>query len=82
METTLHDEAMDVLDSFLFEDVLNNQNFSENEWAITWVGNDYVLFHYATGKIFNFCVSIGPGTLTPEEIRQAGDDQEWFEDDE
>lgn len=80
METSLRQEALDILDCFLFEEINNNRNPCEDDWAITWVGNDFLLRHYDTGEVFNFRVEISPGTLTPEEIKQAGDDQEWWDE--
>lgn len=81
MSDELRKEAVDILDDFLFGNVFNNHNRHEDDWAITFVGDDYVLRHYETGRVFNLSVSIGPGTLSKEEIIQAGVDQEWWDED-
>lgn len=72
----------EVLDLFLFEDVYNNTNHFEDDWDITFVGNEFLLRKYETGEIFNLRVEISPGTLTEEEKSQLAADQEWYEEEE
>lgn len=76
----LREKAESILDCFLFEDVINNRIPDEYNWAITWEGEEFVLFHYPTEQTFNFRVSIEQGTLTEQDIRRLGEEQEWFED--
>lgn len=70
-------EAQSVLDLFLFEDIDNNNNFHEDDWSITWEGDNFVLLHHDTGKLFSFCVRIEPHEW---DYSQAVKDQEWHHD--
>ncbi len=76
----LNEKAIEVLDSFLFEDVDNNNNFSEDDWGITWVGDNFILLHRNTSKLINLKVTIGVGDLSEDEIDEAARDQEWLYD--
>jgi len=74
----LRDDAKDTLDSYLFEDVYNNRNPDEDTWAITFMGDEYLMLHRATGQLFNFRVNISQGRLSKDQIKQMGESQEWF----
>lgn len=76
------DEAEEILDDFLYENIWNRNFRAEPEWDITYITPEFILRHRDSGEIYNFRVSIEPGTLTEEEIKEAGDDQEWWENDE
>ena len=74
----LRDEAKDVLDSFLFEDINNNRNPDEDSWSITFMGDEFLLRHWETKQLFNFRVNISQGRLSKDQIKQMGESQEWF----
>lgn len=71
-----------ILECFLYEEIDNNRIPNEDVWSITWVGDDFILLNTKTNELFNFAVTIVPGTLTVKEIKKAADDQEWFYEDE
>jgi hypothetical protein len=77
--TELYDEAQQVLDTFLFEDILNNRNYSEDSWDITWKGDEFLLLHRKSGKMINLSVVIEPGNLSEDEKIELANDQEWFD---
>lgn len=74
--------AEQALDLFLFEDLLNNwiRGDLEDEFAVTYAGDEFLLLHYRTGKMFQFTVPIVRGGKFDftEEIKG----QEWFIDEE
>lgn len=69
------ERARQVLDTFLFEDIVNNTNYSENEVGITWEGEYFLVYEYATGKQHKFKVTIEDA---PDyDFTKAMRDQEW-----
>lgn len=72
----------EVLDLYLFEDVYNNINHYEDDWQITFIGDNYILREWATDKVHNLKVTIGPGDLSQEEIQEELERQGWLEDEE
>ena len=77
MSEELKTEAAQVLDLFLFEDIFNNNNHSEDEWGISYEGDNYVLLHYETGKLFHYRVTIEEHKW---DSTKAIKDQEWHLD--
>ena len=77
-------EAVEALDMFLFEDVINNwiRGPLGKDWEITYAGDEYLCLHRPTGNMFQLTVKIKHGGHYDftEEIKG----QEWFidEDDE
>jgi len=78
----LKELAWQALDLYLFEDLVNNwiRGDLEDEFAVTYAGDEFLLLHYKTGKMFQFNVKIKHGGHIDftEEIRG----QEWFIDEE
>lgn len=68
--------AKEVLDCFLFEDIVNYTVHNEDEWAVTYEGNNFVVLERATGKLSHFRVKIKSHDW---DSRQAIEDQEWFD---
>ena len=67
----------EVLDLFLFEDIYNNTNHYEDEWGITFHGDNYVLFNYETKELVNLKVTIGPGNFSKEYVRELAREEGW-----
>lgn len=78
----LDSEVVELLECFLFEDVDNNQNPDEDNWDISWLGNNFVLRDRETGKIHNIKVQFVEGDLYEEEIAEIAKDQSWYDEDE
>lgn len=72
------EDARQVLDLFLFEDIVNNANHAEDEWDITYEGDNYVLRDRETGHLFHFRVDIVEHEWDSTKARA---DQEWDEED-
>jgi len=78
----LQERALDALDMFLFEDIINNwiRGPLGEEFEVTFAGDDYLLLHRPTGKMFQFRVKIKKGGVY--DFTQEIKDQEWFIDEE
>lgn len=70
------DTARDMLDNFLFENIINNfiRGKGGNYWEITFEGDNYVVRHWETGTDYHFRVVIEPHEW---DSAQAIADQEW-----
>lgn len=73
------EKARQVLDLFLFEDIINNYNHYEGEYDITYVGDHFAVLEYSTGQVETFKVELVPSDLPKEEWEKAFQDQEWEE---
>lgn len=69
------ERARRVLGIFLFEDIVNNTNYYQDEVGITWEGDYYLVYEYNTGKQHKFKVIIEDA---PDyDFTKAIRDQEW-----
>ena len=67
-------EAKSILECFLFEDIINNRIPNEDRWAITYEGDNFVLWDMDNNKLFHFEVKIKEKAW---DSLQARVDQEW-----
>lgn len=72
------EKAVDILDCFLFEDVDNNYNHSEETHDITFVGNHFAVRERETGIIHTFKVTFEASDLPVSDWIDAFNDQEWL----
>lgn len=74
------EEAREILDSFIMEDIDNNHNFSEDTHKITWVGMNFAVLEISTGTIHTFKLTIGDSDLSVQQWTKAFEKQEWIEE--
>jgi hypothetical protein len=72
------EEAEGVLDDFLFRNIQNH--YSEDEYAVTWVGMNFAVLERATGRIETFKVQFTESDLSPKRWVIAFTEQEWYDD--
>lgn len=80
-EINIKEDALETLDSFIFNNIWNHRNPDEDNWDITFEGFEFLLRHRDSGAMFNFRVEYVPGSLTEDDKIRLGSEQEWFEDD-
>ena len=74
------ERATEILNLYLFEDVLNNRNHYEDTHDITYVGDHFAVLERSTGVIHTFKVVFEPSDLPANEWIDAFNDQEWLEE--
>jgi hypothetical protein len=73
------DNAEEVLNYFLFEDVYNNRMGPyEDDYQITFVGEHFAVRHVDTGSIHTFKVTFEPSDLPVHRWIDEFEGQEWL----
>lgn len=75
------EEAEEILDLFLFEDVCNNRNHHEDTHDVTFVGNHFAVRERQTGVIHTFKVEFTASDLPANLWIEEFYNQEWIESD-
>jgi hypothetical protein len=71
------EEALDILDCFIFENIDNHHNFSEDTHSITWHGLHFAVLEHATGQVQTFKIEYTLSDLPVEKWKKLAEDQEW-----
>ena len=71
------EEALEILDCFLFEDIINNRNPYEERSKITYAGDHFAVLDTETGEVHKFKMQFVESDLPEDEWNQVFEDQEW-----